>query len=551
MTDELRIIPLGGLGEIGLNMMVFEVGDDIMIIDCGLMFPEPHMPGIDIVIPDFQYLIQNQKKIKGLVVTHGHEDHIGAIPFFLRHFNPPIFGTPLTLGLIEAKFKEHDLEKVNLVETRHGESVDIGPFSVEFIRVCHSIPDASALAIDTPAGLVVHSGDFKFDDTPTDSKPPDYATLKRCGDRSVLALLSDSTNAEVTGSTESEGKLVPFFKELCGYDGGKIIVALFSSNINRVQQIVNAAEEKRKKIVLVGRSLASNIRVAREKGYLKVACDTLVDIKNIEKYSSGELVVITTGSQGEPMSGLSRIATNNHKYVSVEKGDKVVLSSKAIPGNEKLVYNIINLLTKAGAKVLYDKIAPVHVTGHAHEEELKKMISLVRPEYFIPVHGEYRHLARHIELATEMGILKEKTVLAQDGDAIKLTKEKVEIACRVPTGRVFVDGKGVGDVEDLVLRDRMNLSKDGTVIVVASINRTSGEIISGIDIFSKGLINDDEESDLLTEAKKAVQEHLDKLSIEIRTDWSEAEAEIRKVLKKFFKKSLGRWPVIIPVVIEM
>lgn len=551
MIDELKIIPLGGLGEIGLNMMLFEHGDEIMIIDCGLMFPEPHMPGIDIVIPDFQYLIQNQKKIRGLVITHGHEDHIGAIPFFLRHFNPPIFGTPLTLGLIKAKLKEQDLEKVDFVEKRHGDTINIGPFSVEFIRVCHSIPDASALAINTPAGLVVHSGDFKFDDTPTDSKTPDYAALKKIGDKGVLALMSDSTNAEVKGNTESEGKLVPFFKALCEYDGGKIIIALFSSNINRVQQIVNAAEEKRKKIVLVGRSLVSNIRVAREKGYLKVNCDTLIDIKKMEKYSPHELLVITTGSQGEPMSGLSRIATKNHKYVTPEKGDKVVLSSKAIPGNEKLVYNIINLLTKAGAKVLYDKIAPVHVTGHAHEEELKKMISLVRPEYFIPVHGEYRHLSRHIEIATAMGIVKEKTILAQDGDAIRLTKDKVEIAYRVPTGRVFVDGKGVGDVEELVLRDRMNLSKDGTVIIVVSINRSSGEILSGIEIFSKGLINEDEEAGLLIEAKVAVQEHLDPLSIEIKTDWTEAEAEIRKALKKFFKKSLGRWPVIIPVVIEM
>ena len=551
MPDELRIIPLGGLGEIGLNMMLFEFGDEVMIVDCGLMFPEPHMPGIDIVIPDFQYLIQNQKNIRGLVVTHGHEDHIGAIPFFLRHFNPPIYGTPLTLGFIEAKFKEHDLEKVNLIETRHGESVDVGPFSVEFIRVCHSIPDASALAISTPAGLVVHSGDFKFDDTPTDSRTPDYSALKRCGDRGVLALLSDSTNAEVKGNTESEGKLVPFFKELFEYDGGKIVVALFSSNINRVQQIVSAAEEKRKKIVLVGRSLVSNIRVAREKGYLKVASDTLIDIKKMDNYTPDELVVITTGSQGEPMSGLSRIATKTHDYVRIEKGDKVVLSSKAIPGNEKLVYNIINLLTKGGAKVLYDKIAPVHVTGHAHEEELKKMISLVRPKLFIPIHGEYRQLARHIELATEMGIAKEKTFLAQDGDAIRLTSEKAELACRVPTGRVFVDGKGVGDVEELVLRDRLNLSKDGTVILVASINRSSGEIISGIEIFSKGLISGNEEADLLTDAKAAVQEHLDQLSIEIKTDWTETEAEIRKALKKFFKKSLGRWPVIIPVVIEI
>ncbi|MDT8316835.1 MAG: ribonuclease J [bacterium] len=551
MSHDLRIIPLGGLGEIGMNMMLFEVGDEVMIVDCGLMFPEPHMPGIDIVIPDFQYLIQNRKKIRGLVVTHGHEDHIGAIPFFLRHFNPPIYGTPLTLGLVEAKFKEHDLEKVNLVETRHGESVKIGPFSVEFIRVCHSIPDASALAIGTPKGLLVHSGDFKFDDTPTDCKTPDYEALKKYGDRGVLALMSDSTNVEVKGFTESEGKLAPFFKELCDHKGGKIIIALFSSNINRVQQIVSAAEEKRKKIILVGRSLVSNIRVAREKGYLKVASDTLVDIKKMEKYSPDELVVITTGSQGEPMSGLSRIATKTHKYILVEKGDKVVLSSKAIPGNEKLVYNIINLLTKAGARVLYEKIAPVHVTGHAHEEELKKMISLVRPEFFIPVHGEYRHLARHIELATEMGLLKEKTILAQDGDVIKLTKEKVEIACRVPTGRVFVDGKGVGDVEEIVLRDRVNLSKDGTVILVASINRSSGEIISGIDIFSKGLISEDEEAELLTEAKMAVQKHLDQLSLEIKTDWTEAEAEIRKSLKRFFKKSLDRWPVIIPVVIEL
>lgn len=550
--DEVRIIPLGGLGEIGLNMMIMESGNEAMIIDCGLMFPEPHMPGIDIVIPDFTYLLESEKKVTGIVLTHGHEDHIGALPFLLRHMKAPIYGTSFTLGLVENKLEEHDLKSgTELIEVVPGNSCRVGPFAVKFLRVCHSIPDGCALAIDTPAGLIVHSGDFKFDDTPADSKVSDYEGLSACGDKGVLALLSDSTNVEVKGAVGSEKSLEPNFSAAFAEAKKKVFVALFSSNINRVQQIINTAESSGRKVALIGRSLIKNTAVARERGYLKVKEETLIDVKEVKNYPPQEVAVLTTGSQGEPMSGLSLMATSNYKKLSIDKGDTVILSSKAIPGNEKLVYNIINHIVRLGGEVLYDKVAHVHVTGHGQEDDLKKMISLTRPRFFIPIHGESRHLARHIKLAQNMRIDEDKTLLAEDGHVITLTKESASLGKKVPFGRIFVDGKGVGDVKDMVLRDRMHLSKGGLVMALLAIDHASGEITSELEIFSKGFIDEGEEEQIINEAKREVSSYLDELTVEVKKEWSEIEAEIGRVLKRFFKKRMARRPVIIPVVMEM
>lgn len=550
--DEVRIIPLGGLGEIGLNMMIMESGNEAIIIDCGLMFPEPHMLGIDIVIPDFTYLLKSENKLTGIILTHGHEDHIGALPFLLRHIKAPIYGTSFTLGLVEKKLEEHDLSgETELIEICPGDMCQTGSFKIRFLRVCHSIPDGCALAIDTPAGLIVHSGDFKFDDDPADSKLADYEGLSACGDKGVLALLSDSTNVELKGRTKTEKSLEPNFDILFSEARKKIFIALFSSNINRVQQIINAAEKSGRKVALIGRSLIRNTAVARERGYLKVKEETLIDVKEIKHYSPQEVAVITTGSQGEPMSGLSLMTTGNYKQLSIEKGDRVILSSKTIPGNEKLVYNIINHLVRLGAEVFYDRVASVHVTGHGQEEDLKKMISLTRPSFFIPIHGEARHLARHIKLAQSMGIDKDKTILACDGEVISLTGENAGLCGNVPFGRVFVDGKGVGDVKDIVLRDRMHLSKGGIVMALLAIDHASGEIISDLDIFTKGFIDEDEEEQIIAEARFEVSAYLNELTVEAKREWSEVEAEIGRVLKRFFKKRMARRPVIVPVVMEM
>ncbi|MDH3975999.1 MAG: ribonuclease J [Deltaproteobacteria bacterium] len=550
--DEVRIIPLGGLGEIGLNMMVMESGNEAMIIDCGLMFPEPHMPGIDIVIPDFSYLLNSDKKLAAIVLTHGHEDHIGGLPFFLRHLNAPIYGTSFTLGLVENKLEEHDLMgERKLIEVSAGDVCRAGPFEIKFLRICHSIPDGCALAIDTPAGLIVHSGDFKFDDAPADSKLADYEGLSACGDKGVLALLSDSTNVELKGNTGTEKSLEPNFSALFSEAGKKVFVALFSSNINRVQQIINTAEGSGRKVALIGRSLIRNTIIARERGYLKVKEATLIDVKEIKNYSPDKVAVLTTGSQGEPMSGLSLMTTGNYKQLSIEKGDRVILSSKTIPGNEKLVCNIINHLVRLGAEVFYDRIAHVHVTGHGQEEDLKKMISLVRPRFFIPIHGEARHLAKHIKLAKSMGIEEEKTIFAADGDVITLTGECVKAEGKVPSGRIFVDGKGVGDVKDIVLRDRMHLSKGGIVMALLAIDHASGAVASEPEIFSRGFIDAEEEEQIIGEAKREVSSYLDELAVEAKKEWSEVEAEIGRLLKRFFKKKMSRRPVIIPVVLEM
>lgn len=551
MTD-VKITPLGGLGEIGLNMMILESMGETIVIDCGLMFPEPHMPGIDIVIPQFQHILEEGVKVTGIFLTHGHEDHIGALPFLLRHINPPIYGTSLTLGFVEKKLREHELAaSTDLIEVNHSETVASGPFSVQFIRVCHSIPDCSALAIKTPQGVIIHSGDFKFDDTPVDSKRADYAALSSYGKDGVLALFSDSTNVESSGRAESDKILTKNFKNIFDNAQAKVIVALFSSNINRIQQIINLSEQFGRKVVLIGRSLVSNTRIARERGYLKVAAATIIDAKNSKEFPAKELTIITTGSQGEPMSGLSLMAAKSHSHITIEEADKVILSSKSIPGNEKLICNIINQIAKSGAEVLYEKVAKVHVSGHGHVDDLKIMISLTNPKYFIPIHGEYRHLLLHRNLALEMGIPDENSFLITDGKTIHFDENGARIKSEVKTGRVFVDGKSVGDVHDLVLRDRLHLANDGMVIAVVAVNSTTGEIINNIEMFSKGFTKNDGTNEIIEEARVKIKDYLDEVRSELKVEWSEMEAEIGIVLKRFFKKKLKRRPVIIPVIMEM
>ena len=548
----LRIIPLGGLGEIGLNMTVFEYGDSIIVVDCGLMFPEDHMLGIDIVIPDISYLRRNSGKVKAFFITHGHEDHTGALPFVLREINAPIYATTLTLGLIEEKLREFDLVGSTVFETvRPREVVSVGPFSVEFIRVSHSIADACALAITTPRGIVVHTGDFKIDQTPVDGDVLDYARFAEYGEKGVMLLMSDSTNVEREGYTLSEREIGRNLEEIFRDCGGRIIVAAFSSNIHRLQQVINAAGRFGRKIVLNGRSMVANVRIARTLGYMNIPDGMLVDLKDIGSYRHDEVVLLTTGSQGEPMSALTRMAMDDHKQISIEKGDTVILSSKFIPGHEKAISTMMNHLYRRGADVIYEKVSEIHVSGHASQEELKIMMNLVKPEWFIPVHGEYRHLVLHSRLARKVGIPEENIVIAEDGDVVEFTDKGAAKRGKVEHGRVFVDGKGVGDVGAMVIKDRSHLSQDGLVVVVMAINSATGETVWGPEIMTKGLVFEEESAHLLAEARSAVVQALEGVSAEARTEQLEAEEEMRRALRRFFNKKLNRRPVILPVIIEI
>ncbi len=548
----LRIIPLGGLGEIGLNMMVMEYGDTIIVIDCGLMFPEDYMLGIDIVIPDVSYLKRNREKVKAFVITHGHEDHTGALPFVLREINAPIYATALTIGLIEEKLREFELLGSTTFETvRPRDVVSIGPFDIEFIRVSHSIVDGCGLAITTPLGVVVHTGDFKLDQTPVDGEVLDYARFSEYGERGVMALLSDSTNVEKEGYTLSERVIGQNLEEIFRKCAGRIIVAAFSSNIHRIQQVINSAERFGKKIALNGKSMVANVRIARTLGYLKMPDGMLVDMKDIGMYPHNELVLLTTGSQGEPMSALTRMAMDNHKQLSVEQGDTVILSSKFIPGHEKAISTMMNHLYRRGADVIYEKVSEIHVSGHASQEELKIMFNLVKPRYFIPVHGEYRHLVLHSRLARKVGIPEENIVIAEDGDVVEFTEEGVRKLDKVEYGKVFVDGKGVGDVGAMVIKDRTHLSQDGLVIAVMAINAGTGEVIYGPEIMTKGVIFEEESAALLGEAKAFLTDVLEGINAEAKTEQLEVEEEIRRALRRFFNKRLKRKPVILPVIIEI
>ncbi len=549
----VKIIPLGGLGEIGKNITLYEYDGDMFLVDCGMSFPDEEMPGIDIVIPDFTYVLENRDKIKGLVVTHGHEDHIGAIPYLLKNFNVPIYATRLTVGLIEGKLKEHRLlESAKLNVVKAGSTVNLGKFSVEFIHVNHSIPDAVAFAIKCAGGTVVHMGDFKIDTTPIDDYMIDIARFAELGKHGVLALLSDSTNAERAGYTASERLVGGSFSNLFRQaEGKRIIVATFSSNIHRIQQIIDEAARCNRKVAVSGRSMQNVVAIAEELGYLRVPKDVLIEIEMIKNYTPGQIVVVTTGSQGEPLSALHRMAFSDHRQVEIAPDDMIIISATPIPGNEKLVTKVINELMKRGANVVYERMYDVHVSGHACAEELKLIMSIVKPQYFIPVHGEQKHLMKHAELAQLMGIPKENTVIATNGSVIELTKKQVKCTETVTAGRVMVDGLGVGDVGSIVLRDRKLLSDGGIIIVAISIDSVTHQIVGGPDIVSRGFIYMRESEELISEINSLVWDIMDKCYYQNIRDWATIKNKIKDGVSKFLFTRTKRSPMVLPIIMEV
>ena len=550
--EKLKIIPLGGLQEIGKNITVFEYGDDIVIVDCGLAFPEDDMLGIDLVIPDFTYLEKNQDKIRGLVITHGHEDHIGAIPYLLQKINVPIYATKLTAGLISHKLEEHKLLKsTKLKIVNQGQTITLGKIRVEFIRSCHSIPDAVALAIHTPAGTVVHTGDFKIDYTPIDDERMDFGRLAELGNKGVLALMSDSTNSERKGYTMSESTVGEVFDKLFFNCTKRIVVATFASNVHRVQQIVNSAVANNRKIAVCGRSMINMISTAMELGYINVPENVFIDIDMIKNYTDEQLVIITTGSQGETMSALTRMAAGEHKKVTITSNDLVIISANPIPGNEKYVAKVIDDLMKIGAEVVYSSLEAIHVSGHACQEEQKLMLSLVRPKYFIPVHGEYRQLIAHSETAKKVGIKPENIFLTTNGRILELNEDEAALTGTVPFGKVMVDGLGVGDVGNIVLRDRQHLSQDGLIIVVMSMDSATGEIVAGPDVISRGFVYVRESENLMEDVKKMLREEVRKLEEHGVRDWSTIKSRLKDSLRDYIFAKTKRNPMILPIIMEV
>ena len=549
--SKLKIIPLGGMGEVGKNLTVFEYKDDIILVDCGMTFPEDEMLGVDIVIPDITYLIKNKDKIRGLFLTHGHEDHVGAIPYTLKKLNFPIYGTKLTLGLLETKLKEHKLGKVDLNVVKHGDTITAGKFNVEFIRTGHSIPDSCAMAINSPVGTVVHTGDFKVDFTPISGDVTDLHRFAELGRKGVLCLMSDSTNAERPGFTMSESTVGNTFRELFGSAKGRIIVATFASNIHRVQQIINAAELNNRKIVLSGRSMVNNTTVANDLGYLTIQDGTLIDINDMDKYRNDELVLITTGSQGEPMSALTRIAFSEHRKISLLPDDLVILSASPIPGNEKTISRVINKLIENGTEVVYESLAEVHVSGHARQEELKLIHTLVNPEYFIPAHGEYRHLRANADLSESLGMSKDNIFILDNGNCVEFTKTKANRGPSVASGNILVDGLGVGDVGNIVLRDRKHLSEDGLIVIVVTMSKQDGTVIAGPDIISRGFVYVRESEDLMEAAKDVVKRVLEDCEKKRITDWATLKFNIRDALRGYLYEKIKRNPMILPIIMEV
>lgn len=550
-SNKLKIIPLGGLGEVGKNITAIEYKEDMILIDCGMTFPEDEMLGIDVVIPDVTYILKNRDKIRAIVLTHGHEDHIGALPYILNKINIPIYGTKLTLGLVENKLKEHKLDKVNMNIVKHGETIKLGIFNVEFIKTGHSIPDSAALAIHTPVGVVVHTGDFKIDYTPIDGDVIDLNRFAELGNKGVLLLMSDSTNAERPGYTMSERTVGNTFREIFLNHKHRILVATFASNVHRIQQIINASEENNRKVVLSGRSMINTIGVALELGYLHMKEGTLIDINDMNKYPSDEITIITTGSQGEPMSALSRIASGEHKKVQIQPEDLVIISATPIPGNEKTVSKVINNLVEKGTQVIFESLADVHVSGHACQEELKLMLTLVRPKYFIPVHGEFRHLKKHAEIAGSLGTSPENIFILNNGEIMEFTKDTAEPGGNVQSGNILVDGLGVGDVGNIVLRDRKHLSEDGLIVVVVTISKKEGIILAGPDIISRGFVYVRESEDLMEEARKVVRAVLEDCEKKKITDWATLKSNIRDTLRNHLYGKIKRNPMILPIIMEV
>ena len=551
-NNKLKIIPLGGLHEIGKNMTVVEYRDSIIIIDCGLTFPEDEMLGIDIVIPDFTYLINNKNKIKGLVLTHGHEDHIGAVPYLLKELDIPIYGTPLTMGLLENKLKEHRIPLSCLKVVNQGDRIKLGKFEVEWVRVNHSIPDSSSIYIKSPIGNVFVTGDFKVDFTPISGEPIDLTRLGEIGKEGVLAMVGESTNVLRKGYTMSESNVGETFNRIFqSCMNNRIIIATFASNVHRVQQIINSAEKFGRKVVLSGRSMETMMDTARRLGYVDVKKNTIIDINQMKKYKPEETVVITTGSQGEPMSALTRIAFGEHRKIQATAEDVIILSATPIPGNENSVAKVINKLMETGSKVIYEALSEIHVSGHACQEELKMMLSLIKPKYFVPAHGEVRHLLKHAELATQMGIDPSDIFILENGDVLEFNKKSAAISGSVPSGNTLVDGLGIGDVGNIVLRDRKHLSEDGLIVVVITISKQEGRVVSGPDIISRGFVYVRESVDLMDEARDMVKKTLDKCDRKSISDWSTLKTNIREDLRGFLYHRTKRNPMILPIIMEI
>lgn len=550
--ESLRVIPMGGLGEFGMNMMLLEHGDSVIAIDCGVMFPGADLLGIDLVVPDVSYLADQGKTPQALVLTHAHEDHIGAAPYILKQLPMPVYGTPLTLGFLRHKLKEHNLEtRTELREIIPGQRWSVGPFTLEGIQVTHSLVQCVALAIETPVGLVVHTGDFKIDNTPMKGERFDFHRLAACGEKGVLLLLSDSTNVERSGFTGSEREVGKNLREIFHTTPGRIFFTTFSSHIPRIQQVADLAAEFDRTLVVSGRSMIHNTQMASDMGFLDLPRRVMTEDQNWRDLADDRLCFLSTGSQGEPFSVLHRIAFDEHRTIKLHHGDAVLLSAKVIPGNERAIGHLINHLYRHGASVHYEKVSDIHVSGHASQEELKTMLRLTRPRYFVPIHGEYRNLVKHVELARGVGVPEAHCFLLEDGDVLELTAEGARRAASVSSGRVFVDGKGVGDVEDIVIRDRRHLSEDGMVLVVMAIHQQSGDLVAGPDLVSRGFMRSEDPEGILDEARKAILHYLDGCSIEARTDATELKEEIRLALRRFFRKRLQRRPVVLPFIMEM
>ena len=548
----LKIIPLGGLLEVGKNITVFEYENEIIIVDCGLAFPEDDMLGVDLVIPDITYLEKNKDKIKGLVITHGHEDHIGSIPYLLKQINIPIYATRLTIGLISNKLEEHGLlrsTKLNIV--KQGETINFGKMQVEFIRSCHSIPDAVALAIHTPVGTVVHTGDFKIDYTPIDDERMDFGRIAELGNEGVLALMSDSTNAERKGYTMSESTVGEVFEKLFLHCTKRIVVATFASNVHRVQQIVNSSVKYGRKIAVCGRSMINMIQTAIELGYIQVPDNVFIDIDMINNYPDENLVIITTGSQGETMSALTRMAAGEHRKVTITPNDLVIISANPIPGNEKFVSKVIDDLMKIGAEVVYSALEDVHVSGHACQEEQKLMLALVKPKYFIPVHGEYRQLIAHMDTAKKMGIDREDIFIMTNGRILELNENEAKLTGTVPSGKILVDGLGVGDVGNIVLRDRQHLSQDGLIVIVLTMDSSTGEVVSGPDVISRGFVYVRESENLMEDVKKVIREEIEKCEQKHIKEWSIIKSNLKDTLRDYIYQKTKRNPMILPIIMEV
>ena len=550
--ESLRIIPLGGLGEIGKNITAIEYEDEIIVIDCGISFPDEDMYGIDLVIPDIKYLLDNKDKVKGLFLTHGHEDHIGAIPYILKQINMPVYGTKLTIGLVESKLKEHDmLSKTNLIPISPGESIKLNKLIIEFIRVTHSIAESCALAIHTPIGIVLHTGDFKIDYTPIDGKVMDLNRIAQLGQEGILLLMADSTNVERAGHSLSEKIIGETLNRIISNANGRVIVATFASNIHRMQQIADASMMYNRKIVFSGRSMENISNVAMDLGYLNIPEESIVGIEDLNRYPSDKITIITTGSQGEPMAGLSRIAYGSHRHISIEQDDLFIISASPIPGNDKLVSRVINQLYRKGVEVIYEDLEDIHVSGHAYKEELKLIHTLVKPKYFMPVHGEYRHLKHHSDLALKLGMDKSNVFTLETGQVLEISQDKAIATEKVHTGVVFVDGIGVGDVGNIVLRDRRDLARDGMVTIVVAINKETYSIVSGPDIITRGFIYARESEDIIKKIKDVAKEEIEICLENNIIEWQVLKSGVRKSVEQLLYHKTKRRPSVFPIIMEV